>query len=213
MAVIEGRTTLKSFFETGDKPTQDQFERLIESTVILPAGATGATIGAVGLALLQSTTTASAVGAIGATQIGTEIIVANTTSSALGQLGATAIGRSILEAGTTASAVGNLGLDTEVICGQIETPATGQYVLDQRAAYPFTVEWISYQTVSGQAQITGKIDGTNITGIVSAAADTTEAAATAGGANTVAVGQTLRLDISSVSGAGKLSFTMKIVRT
>jgi hypothetical protein len=216
MAVIEGRTTLKSFFETGDKPTQDQFARMIESMVVLPTNGTGASIGAVGLSILQASTTASAVAAIGATQVGTEIIVANTTSSALGQLGATTLGRSILEANTTASAFANLGLtplNTESIAGQIETPVTGAYVLEQYAPYAYTVEWLRFQTVSGQAQITGKIDGVNITGIVSAAADTTEGAASATSNNAVAVGQTLRLDITSVSGAAKLSFTMKIVRT
>ena len=42
---IETKATVKAYFESGDKPTEDQFSSLIDSVVFLPTGASAATTG------------------------------------------------------------------------------------------------------------------------------------------------------------------------
>lgn len=71
--MIVSKTTAKSYFETGDKPTEAQFADLIDSSVFIPgAGATGLIevestassttrgVGALGIAVLGAASTASA---------------------------------------------------------------------------------------------------------------------------------------------------------
>lgn len=125
MAIVT-RTTAKSYFETGDKPTQAQFGDFIDSalfyedtsdlgrSIISASAAVSArTIlgaGAVGGNLFIAITTASAQNQLGGGTIGKTLFETVTTASAQTQIGGGAVGRQVFEAVTTASAVAQLGL-------------------------------------------------------------------------------------------------------
>ncbi len=212
---IRTKSEIAAFFESGDKPTQAQFADFIDSCVFIP------TAGATGIVEVESAASAT-MRSLGA--LGTILVGAGTTASAVGHLGVpndfSTVGKALASAATTAAVRSILNLtsvpsnpDIIVLTGQIEAPVTGNYVLDQRAAFAYDVEWIAAQSVSGHSVLTAQIDGVNITGIVSATVDTSEVAASAAANRSVAVGQTLRLVATGVSGGGKLSFSLKGVRT
>lgn len=79
MAIVS-KTTVKSYFETGDKPTQAQFADFIDSSVFIPAA------GATGFVEVESTasSTTRAAGTFGIV-----ILAADTTASAQTSMGLT----------------------------------------------------------------------------------------------------------------------------
>jgi len=122
---IQGETTLKSFFETGDRPNAGQFGDLIDSFVKLPQdGSTGILViestassttqptGTVGLSIIGAEVTASAYSQLGITSAGILLVESSTTSQMLGILGAGAVGETVFNSITTASAQSVMGLRT-----------------------------------------------------------------------------------------------------
>ena len=133
---ILSATTVKTFFETGDKPTQSNFEDLIDTAVrdsmvaiataaeggatgiIAILGSTEATAyahGAFGRIMLTAGTTASAsnhLGIAAAGAVGALLQAAIVTASAQGHLGAGAIGIALIESIATASVQNKIGTGT-----------------------------------------------------------------------------------------------------
>jgi hypothetical protein len=122
---IVTRTTAKSFFETGDKPTQAQFGDFIDSALFqedfsslgkaLVSASTTASAqnilggGATGKSLFGASTAAQARGILGSGAVGDNLFQAITTAYAQEQIGGGAVGIKSLEASTTASAQTNIG--------------------------------------------------------------------------------------------------------
>lgn len=111
-------------------------------------------------------------------------------------------------AGMPASGVGLV----EVFTGHYEAPTDKTYVLDQSAAYAYTINTIKVVTVSGTATAAVKINGTSVTGISAVSVTSTVATGTASAANSVAIGDKVTLVISSSATPIDLSFTMKYTR-
>ena len=111
--------TLKTFFETGDKPSASQFGDFIDTAVrdTMVAMASAAEAGQTGVLDITATAdvTLRAVGVVGGQLLG-----AATTASAQGHiaLSAGALGALLLEAGTTASARGNVDALADVVTTQ-----------------------------------------------------------------------------------------------
>lgn len=86
----QSKTTVKSYFETGDKPTQAQFVDLIDSYQDAAANLgtlSSAGLGAVGLAVLATVTTAAAQAALGGGTVGRNVFQATTSAAALSSMG------------------------------------------------------------------------------------------------------------------------------
>lgn len=109
---IVTRTTAKSYFETGDKPTQAQFGDLIDSTIFQED------VGSFGKILVSANTTASAQNLLGIPginvpgSVGNIIFGATTTASAQQNMGGGTFGRNLFEAITTASGQNQIGSST-----------------------------------------------------------------------------------------------------
>lgn len=101
----------------------------------------------------------------------------------------------------------------EALPGMIETPTNKTYILDQSAAYGYTINTLIIATVSGTITAAVKINGTNVTSISAVSVSSTPTTATASGANTVSAGDKITLVLSSNSTAVDLSFTLKVTRT
>jgi hypothetical protein len=100
----------------------------------------------------------------------------------------------------------------EALTGMIETPSDKTYVIDQSAAYPYTINTLVAATASGT--LTGKIqiNGVDVTGISALSISSTPATGTASAANSVSVGNKVTLVVSGSSTPADLSFTMKVTR-
>lgn len=96
--------------------------------------------------------------------------------------------------------------------GMIEAPTAKTYVLDQSAAYAYTINTLIIATVSGTITAAVKINGTNVTGISAVSVSSTPATGTASAANSVAIGDKVTLVLSSASSPVDLSFTLKVTR-
>lgn len=111
---IVSKATAKSYFETGDRPSEEQFVDLIDSTMrdSMVAIATAVEGGAIGVIEIESSAavTARAIGALGVV-----MLAAETTASAQGHLGAGAVGTQVFTATVTASAQDHLGLGTAAL--------------------------------------------------------------------------------------------------
>lgn len=122
---IVTRTNAKTYFETGDKPTQAQFGDLIDSSLfyedtsdfgrsLVSASAASSVrsllgVGTVGGIIFTTNTTASVQQNIGGGVVGRTIFEAVTTASVISNLGGGTVGKTIFEAVTTASAQQNSG--------------------------------------------------------------------------------------------------------
>lgn len=153
MSIIS-KTSVKSAFETGDRPSQTDFENFIDSSMrdtliaIATAGEGGSTglieiagtaavstltRGSFGTIILATDSTASASTlfnlSTAATSpsgaIGLILLASETTASVQNQIGAGTIGIELLEAIVTASALGHLGAQTVGI-QVLEASATSQ---------------------------------------------------------------------------------------
>lgn len=109
---VQSKTTIKSYFQTGDRPTEAQFIDLIDSyqdTTTSLVSLSSATVGTVGRLLLSTATTAAAQQQIGGGTTGRNIFQAATTAAVVSQLGATSVGTQLLQSATTAAANSALG--------------------------------------------------------------------------------------------------------
>jgi hypothetical protein len=104
------------------------------------------------------------------------------------------------------------GAVIDSIGGHIEAAANKSYVLDQAAAFAYTVNSLAIRSASGTCTAKLQIDGVDITGISSVAVGSTETTATASGANAVTAGQTLALVVSGNSGATEVAFSVRVTR-
>lgn len=100
----------------------------------------------------------------------------------------------------------------EALPGMIEVPTAKTYILDQSAAYAYTINTLIVATASGTCTAAVKINGTNVTGISAVSVSSTPATGTASAANSVAIGDKVTLVLSSISSAADLSFTLKVTR-
>ena len=251
------KASLATRFQTGDKPTQSDFQDLIDTVVAIPSGASfpafisvestvansARPVGAVGAQIVAATATSqltnmldipasvahttfgralvsaantaaaqsilgiTSAGSFGATLIGTGTTAA--AQSLLGVVSAGVVGTNLIGAGTTAAAQRQLDLDRDVITGFILSPIARGYILDQRARFPMTIDWIAARVSAGHCAVTLLTESSAV--IASAAVDTTEAAAS--GTNTLNTGETLTLRVSDVSSPNGLAFTIGITRT
>jgi hypothetical protein len=81
------------------------------------------------------------------------------------------------------------------------------------AEYGFTINELRIIAASGTATAAVKIGGTNVTGMSAVAVSNIATTATATGANTVAVGNTVTLVLSSTAALTNLQWTLKLTRT
>lgn len=113
--------------------------------------------------------------------------------------------------GTTTFTGRPIGI-VETISGHIETADDKTYVLDLKAPYAYTVNSLAAKTASGTCTAKLTIDGVDVTGITALAVSSSEDFDDASAANSVSVGNTLALVISSNSSALDLQFTVKVTR-
>ena len=116
-----------------------------------------------------------------------------------------------LEIGTDVLAFAGTGL-IEQISGHIETAEDKTYVLDLKAPYAYTINSLAAKTASGTCTAKLTIEGTDVTGISALAVSSTEDFDDATAANSVSIGDTVALVISSNAAALDLQFTVKITR-
>lgn len=96
--------------------------------------------------------------------------------------------------------------------GMIADPVNRDYTLDQSAGFRYVIESLTIITSAGTCTAALKIDGVSVTSISAVAVTSAESVATATGANTVNVGNTLVLTVSSVTAADNLAYTIKVRR-
>lgn len=117
---IVNRSTAKTYFNTGDKPTESEFSDFIDSAIFqedfsnlgksLVSAQTATSVrnilgsGTIGDILFRDTTQVSAQNNIGGGTVGKNVFTATTTASAQQNIGGGTVGRQIFEATTTASA-------------------------------------------------------------------------------------------------------------
>lgn len=112
---------------------------------------------------------------------------------------------------TTLSDIKTL-LSTEYISGQIEAPQDKTYTLDLYAIDARTINTLAIKTTTGTCTVALEIDGVSVTGISAVSVSSVETTATATALNSVSIGQTLTMVVSSISSATDLVFTIKYVR-
>lgn len=101
----------------------------------------------------------------------------------------------------------------EEFTGMIESPSAKTYILDQSAAYGYTINTLIITTVSGTITAAVKINGTSVTGISAVSVSSTPATGTGTAANTVVAGDKITLVTTSNSSSVDMSFTLKVTRT
>ncbi len=120
---IVSKTTVKSTFETGDTPSQNEFGDFIDSAVFIPsdgavgfievestASSTNRPVGVLGIQIVGAETTASAIGHLGGEIVGIQVLGAGTTASVQNHIGGGTVGIQVFTATTTASASNPLGI-------------------------------------------------------------------------------------------------------
>ena len=163
---IESIASVKGHFESGDRPTQAEFEDLIDTlgrvTPLAIASAaeggktgvyeilgngdvTARSTGSLGLQILSVASTASAHNALGISSVQALFLSAETTASSRNLLGAGTVGDLVFQSETTASALSEIGIVTA------NSSAAGLVVFATRAE-------VSAQT-SGKA-----VDGATLAG-------------------------------------------------
>ena len=90
-----------------------------------------------------------------------------------------------------------------------ETPYDRTYILDLSAKYAYTVQNATVKTDSGTATLAFTIEGVNITSMSAVAASSVEATATSSAANSVAIGNTVALVVSSSAAPDNLAITLQ----
>ena len=195
----------KSRLETGDTPTQAEFADILDSIVFTPTAAVSGD-----RVVVVEGTVSSTVRRIGA--VGVALVSARTTANALATLGLSTpgvVGNQLLSTAATASAQATLDLNRDVITGFIQTPVARNYILDRRARFPYTIDWIAAITSAGHCAVSILTESS----VVIATAQVTGAEIAASGTNTLGTGETLALRVSDVSSPDALAFTIGITRT
>lgn len=101
----------------------------------------------------------------------------------------------------------------DMIVGFLEDAKVKTYPLVGSAKYPFTINDITTDCVSGSiTEFDVEIDGTDVTGLAAIDATTTEQTDTASGANTVSAGGRVTLNIASISTPVDCEITIGITR-
>lgn len=100
----------------------------------------------------------------------------------------------------------------EEFTGHIIAPANYTYILDQSAAYAYTINTFIAQTSAGTITCAIQIGGTNVTGLSAVSLSSSPATGTASGLNSVSVGNRVTMVCSSNSSSADLSFTLKVTR-
>jgi len=177
----QSKTIIKTYFETGDRPTEGQFSDLIDSyqdvssllNNIVSAASAGAGFinvintsavslvpsGTVGVQILAANTTAAVQNIVGVTTPGTlgaQLIATNTTAQAVNVLGAGTVGAQIFAAQTTAQAQAPLGFGSFGIgSGTYQPVFTSAVNVNAVSAAPWTYSVnASAVVVSGNLTIT-----------------------------------------------------------
>ncbi len=138
MAIVT-RTTAKSYFKTGDKPTQSQFGDFIDSSLFYEDTSD------LGRQLVSASSATSARSLLGAGTVGNNLFIATTTASGQNQLGGGTVGKALFEANTTASAQQNIGGGTvgRQIFEAITTASATNIVLQQATSSVIGVSYLS----------------------------------------------------------------------
>lgn len=211
------KAAIKAFFETGDKPTQVQFEDLIDSYLDYnPVIEAISTVVSTGTGFLKVEASSSAV-MVPVGTIGQVIVQSSVAASVRTELGIT--GNSYTY--SVGSAAGTIPVFTaaqsldglvEAITGMIESPTSGKnYVLDQYAAYPYNIEWVAAKCSAGAAGIVVQVEGSAV-GNTAVEVSATERIASAAAGRSVAVGNTVKIVCTSASSAADMAFTVKVIR-
>jgi hypothetical protein len=100
----------------------------------------------------------------------------------------------------------------EVFTGHIIAPGNYTFVLDQSAAYAYTINSIIVQTSAGTDTLALKIGGTSVTGCSAVSVSSTPATGTCTAANSVSTGNRITLVTSADASAADLTFTVKVTR-
>lgn len=120
--------------------------------------------------------------------------------------------RTLLDDASAATARATLGVDTLFISGMIETAANKTYVLDQKAAFNYTINTLDIASSAGTVTAKVQIAGVDVTGISAVSVSSTPATGTATAANSVTAGNKVTMVFSSNSSAVNVGFTLKITR-
>jgi hypothetical protein len=100
----------------------------------------------------------------------------------------------------------------DALRGNIETVDVKNYVVDEAAAYDYTIENITTRLSSGGCYGGFYINGTSVQGMDPFYISSTQLVATASGANTVSAGDRVTFSIPRNEAALDLAFTVKITR-
>jgi hypothetical protein len=140
----QSKTVIKSYFETGDRPTQAQFVDLIDSYQNVNSNLTtlaSANVGTVGLQILGAVTSASALNHLGPSAIGASLFVTPTTAAAQQTLGGGTVGRQVFQAVTTADVTNIIGTATSAttaVAGIIKIATTAEATAGTNAEHALT---------------------------------------------------------------------------
>lgn len=176
MAIVN-RSTAKTYFNTGDKPTESEFSDFIDSAIFqedfsnfgksLVSAQTATSVrnildsGTIGDILFRDTTQVSAQNNIGGGTVGKNVFTATTTASAQQNIGGGTVGRQIFEATTTASAT-NIVNQTATSTSQGILALTPNKIItlsnnatDATNDIDATTGWFNFDDGSGQAYYSG----------------------------------------------------------
>ena len=187
MAIVN-RSTAKTYFNTGDKPTESEFSDFIDSAIFqedfsnfgksLVSAQTATSVrnilgsGTIGDILFRDTTQVSAQNNIGGGTVGKNVFTATTTASAQQNIGGGTVGRQIFEATTTASAtniVNQTATSTAQGISYLTTPVSWtNNTLDADNDIDYTIGVIDHDDGSGQSlattALTKRLDATFVAG-------------------------------------------------
>lgn len=121
----------------------------------------------------------------------------------------TTAGRALVDDASAAAQRVTLGLSILEYNGCVPAGTDGSYPVIQKATVAFTINELAIKTDSGTCTAAITIEGTNVTGISAVSVSSTEATGTASAANSVSVGDTVKLVLSSGSTPVNVAFTLK----
>lgn len=176
MAIVS-RSTAKTYFNTGDKPTESEFSDFIDSAIFqedfsnfgksLVSAQTATSVrnilgsGTIGDVLFKDNTQVSAQNNIGGGTVGKNVFTATTTASAQQNIGGGTVGRQIFEAITTASATNIVNqIATSTAQGILALTPNKIITLSNNATdatndIDATAGWFNFNDGSGQAYYSG----------------------------------------------------------
>lgn len=212
---VQSKTTVKTYFNTGDKPTEAQFGDLIDSyqdySQVLTSFASAASSAAIGLVKVS----AGDVTFVSAGVVGQRVLAAETTAAARDPLG---LGTAATEnVGTSASnipqfnATGGLTGLKEALTGFFDAPASGKtYTLDESAPFTYTVNSLVIKASAGTGSVRLLVNGSAMAGSAIGVSANRNSASTNG---SVLVGERLAIQfVSADSSCVDVGFSIKTTR-